>query len=348
MPESFLATAPHIAWKGADDPRFATALLSLTVTLSPDGLDHAEIALTNWGSQDGADPDLVFQDLRLGDEIAIEMGGDPRATVFRGHLTALEERHGFDGPPQLVLLAENAAHRLARIRTSRVFADQSSDDVIAALAREAGLQSDVLVSSTTATWHQLNESNLAFLRRLVAPHHLPIRVVDNRTLRIKPHEPAGTPIELDTRRQAMRVRLNADLNHQYRTLTAAGYNLATGEAVTADATSLRPAAQGTTAAQTLAGLGWDGAARLLQPHVSAQTFADAYATGGFNHRGGGFIRGDISCEGRPDLTVDGEIRLTGVSPRLEGVYAISRCIHRFDQQNGYGCFLSVARGDWQP
>ncbi len=348
MTESFLATAPHIAWKGADDPRFTTALQSVTVTQSADGLDHAELALVNWGERDGGEPDYVFQDLKLGDEISVEMGGDPRAVVFRGHLTALEERHGYDGPPLLILLAENAAHKLARIRKSRAFADQSIDDIVGTLAQEAGLQTDVQVSSATGTWHQLNESNLAFIRRLVQPFHLPIRVVDNRTLRIRPHQPASQPIEMDTRRQAMRVRMSADLNHQYRTLRTAGYNLATAEAVDASATALSPPPSGSTAASTLADLGWESEANQPQPFISTQTLADDYAKAGFNHRGGGFIKGDISCEGRPDFAVDGEIKLSGVTPRLEGVYAISRCIHRFDTRNGYGCFLSVARGDWQP
>ena len=52
--------------------------------------------------------------------------GEP---LFMDVVTALEERYG-DGAPQLVILAEDPLHKLARSRASRVFENKGLADVV--------------------------------------------------------------------------------------------------------------------------------------------------------------------------------------------------------------------------
>ena len=177
---SFSSTRPSLTVDGRSRPDLQDALGSLVVNLPLSGMGHAELELTNFGLPSGqTSPDFIFQDIDLGAEVEIRVGdAETGERVFSGEITGLEERYGSppparaverleerygDGAPRLYLLLQDKLHRLARNRRSRMYEDQSPDDILQTLASEAGLSCDASVSSDTATYHQLNESDLAFL-----------------------------------------------------------------------------------------------------------------------------------------------------------------------------------------
>ena len=106
-----------------------------------------------------------------------------------------------------MLLVQDKLHRLARSRHCRTFEAQSPDEVVQSIAAEGGLQTDTNLSGPTAVWHQLNESDLAFLLRLAGQFDIGLRLVGD-TLRAKAEATDPEPIPLNAQDSALKVRNN--------------------------------------------------------------------------------------------------------------------------------------------
>ncbi len=343
---AFISTRP--IFKVDDEPRDALqdSLVGMVVNLPLNGCAHAELQLTNWGLTEGAEePEFLYDDIGLGSEIEIQMPTDDATeTIFRGDITGIEERYG-EGSPTLVLLLQDKLHQLARLRHSRSFEDQSVDQLVQTIAQEAGLRADANVSAATAIWHQINESSLAFLLRVLGRFDIALRLTDNQ-LRARPEEPDPQPLELDAQDSALQVRLVADLNHQPTNTRVLGYNVATASEVDHEVSALSPAPADTTAAEALDQLSWSGEEVVPQPFARSDAEAQAFAEAHFNRRARRFVHGDVICLGEAALRSGREIELSGVSPRLRGTYRIVHCVHRFDNETGFETHLKVNRPDW--
>jgi len=344
---AFTNTRPIFSVDGQLREDFQESITGMVVNRPLHGCAHAELTLTNWGTLEGEDdPDLIFNDLSFGAEIKIEMGEENPATLFEGEVTGIEEQYG-DGAPTLAILLQDKLHRLARTRQSRSYEEFSPDDIINALASDAGLSADVQVSNIIDSWHQINESNLAFLLRLTGRFDIGLRL-DGNTLRAKQEEADAEPVQLVAQDSALRVRLLADLNHQPLSTKVQGYNVGTAESVDHIADQFSPAPTGDTANDILNTLSWPGEEVIPQPFARSQAEAEAYAQAHFQNQAKRFIRGDIACQGEALLTSGREIELTGVSARLEGTYQVVHCTHRFDSQNGFETHLKVNKAHWSP
>ena len=343
---AFISTRPRFKLNGENRADLEQALTGMVLHLPLHGCGHGELHLTNWGIPQGQqDPDFVLDAIGLGAELEIRMDQDSQTPLFKGEITAIEERYG-EGAPTLVLLLQDKLHRLARFRHCRSFEDQSPDDLVHSIAGEAGLQTDVRLSNLTATWHQLNESDLAFLLRIAGRFDIGLRLVAD-TLRAKPEEADPNPVALSAQDSALKVRLITDLNHQPTRSRVSGYNLTDDTDADFTAESMTPAPAGTTAAATLNELRWTSDEIVPQPFARSSTEAEAYARAHFHRQGKRFVQGDIICQGEPTLTAGKEIVLSGVSPRLRGMYQIVHCVHRFDNDSGYETHLKVNKGGWQ-
>ncbi|HWV14433.1 MAG TPA: contractile injection system protein, VgrG/Pvc8 family [Cellvibrio sp.] len=345
---AFVSTRPQIKIAGTENTDLAEALTALAINLPLCGIAHAEIKVTNWiATGDTGEHDYGFQSIGLGEslEILIEQEDTP-VPLFKGEVTALEESYG-EGAPQLTILAQDKLHRLARTRHSRVFEEQSLDDVINSIASGAGLTADVSLSSTVATYHQLNESDMAFVLRLSGSLDIAARLQGDQ-LRVKPEQADGNPVELNAQDSALKIRLIADLNQQPRSIKVKGYNLDNDQEVNETGDSLRDPASHKTAASTLSDLGWDGEEIVPQPFPRAQGEAEALAKGHFNRAAKRFISGDIQAIGEAALRSGREIELSHVSPRFAGRYQVIHCLHQFNSASGFETHLKVNKADWQP
>lgn len=342
---AFSSSRPSFSVDGNPRDDIKESLTDIVVNLPQNGMAHAELTLTNWGGRDGeSSPGFLYEDLALGQRVQVEFGEDNPQPVFDGEVTALEECYG-DGAPQLVVLLQDKLHHLARKRRSRAFEELTPDDIVDEIARDVGLQSDVGISTTNTTFHQINESDLAFLYRLLGRFDVPLRLAGN-TLRARAEEPDNEPVQLDAQDSALRVRLIADLNHQFASSQVLGYNVETDEANNATADALQPAPPGTTAAQLIQQLGWPGEEVVAQPFARSAGEANEYSKANFRRCAKRFVTGEIQCQGEPTLTSGREIELAGVSPRLSGKYQVVHCVHRYDSTQGYQTHLRVNRPSW--
>lgn len=339
----FQSVRPRISIEGAERANLGEAALALQIHLPRTGMSHAELRVLNWGPTESGQPDFLFQGLRLGNRIEIRLGESSDAVAFAGEITAIEERYG-DGAPQIVLLAEDALHRLARQRRNRVFEDMSLNDVIQQIAGEANLQSDVNVASGRDTWLQANESNLAFLLRQLARYDVALRLHDGR-LRARDDEADPQPVQLGAA-SAHHIRLVADLNQLPGEVTVQGYSLASDSTVSSQQSQLSPAPAGESGTALLSQLGWEGASILPHPFARSQQEAEELAKRQFRQRAQRFLHGEIVCAGNARLRSGSEVELSEVSPRLAGRYRVLECWHQFDAAQGLRTRIRVHRPDW--
>lgn len=341
---AFINSRPAILLNGELNAAMQQALNSMVVNLPLSGCAHAELVLNNFAvASEG--PEFLFASLRLGAELTLQLGPE-QTRLFSGEITALEERYG-EGAPQLIVLLQDKLHRLARRRNSRVFEDQSPDDIVSRIAGDAGLDSDIQISQLSADFHQLNESDLAFLSRLLGNFGMALRLESN-VLRARPETADPEPIALNAQDSVLSVRLIADLNHQYASTRVLGFNAGSDEPVTAQGDALSPPPQGTTAAETLGELGWPAEELVAQPFPRTSGEAEAFAQAHFARGAGRFISGELRCQAEPALRSGREIDLSGVSERMAGKYRVVHCAHRFDAVAGFETHLKVNRGGWNP
>lgn len=325
-----------------DDLLEAQVVQSVQIELPIDGRANAEISLVNWGRRDG-ETGFQWQDLALGDAIAVAFV-DPDRPVFAGRVTAIEERYG-EGAPGLVLLVEDALHRLSRRRRSRVFEGQSPDDVLGAVASDHGLDADIAVSSASGDWHQLNETDLNFISRLAARWDIAVRI-HNGALRARAEEDDPEPVAVSPQANAQQIRIIADLNHQPQASGLRGWDFQGGDRIEDSADRLQPPAEGRGAAQTLGDLGWGDTEWLGRPHPQSADQAREWAAAAFRRQARSFLSGEVLLQGNPALRVGGEVELAEVSARLAGRYRVVHLCHRFDNAGGFVSHVRIQRPAW--
>ncbi len=336
---------PVLLHRGMVREDMMEAVHQLHVQLPASGRGNAEITLVNWGDR-GEGADFQWQAIALGDECNIAFY-DETSKVFSGEITAIEERYG-QGTPMLVLLVEDRMHRLAKSRRSRVFEEMSPDDVVNEIAQGLGVSVDVNISSGTGDWYQMNETDYNFLRRMVDRWDLTLRIVDGDTLRVKPEDAEPEPLSVSPQANALELRIIADLNHRTRSSGIRGWNFSSGELIEDESEAMQPAAQGQSASDVLAGLGWSEEEWLSSPHPRNSDEARDWAAAAFRRQARQFVHGEILMQGTPELKTGGEIELEEVSDRIAGRYRVVHLCHRFDTAAGYVSHLRVERPDWNP
>lgn len=335
---------PRIRLQNEFVPELNSALLDMRINQPLSGMANAEVRFVNWcsNSADG-EADFAFQAIEHGNRLEILAGDSDADPLFSGEITAIEERYG-DGAPQLVLLAEDLLHHLARVRHNRVFENMSLDDVITSLVRDLGLQTDIQVSQLHSTWHQMNESNLAFIERLLGPYDIGLRI-DSGIVRAKAEEADADPVTLRPQNNIQHLRINADLNHQPLSAEVKGFDLASDAESNSENNDFSSAGD-RRARDVLQDLSWGQTEIFPQPFARTQMEADSWAKGRFHQQAKRFLCGDISCSGIADMRVGREVELQGVSRRLHGKYQVVDCLHCFDAQRGFVTHMKVQRGSW--
>ena len=348
MSESAVISArPRITVNGERRADLDEAVLQASIQLPLAGQSSAEINLQNWGPFDSGngEPGFRFTELSFGDELVIQMSEEGDEAIFTGQITGIEERYG-DGAPHLIILAEDALHRLARQRHSRSFDDTTLDNLVQSIADEAGLSVDINAGNASGQWLQYNESNLALLQRLLTPIAIWPRL-ENGVLRAKPEEADTSPVIVSAQDNALQVRIIADLNRQPVEAKVLAYDAAAGEPVEATSSEPGGSPSGTTAVDALQQLGWEGDSVFPQPFAHNQEYADLLAQGRFQFQARRFLHGDVVSKGIPELCSGKELELRDVSERLAGTYRITHCSHRFDSSKGYQTHMKVNRADWE-
>lgn len=333
---------PTLRFAGEADARASELVQTMVMREDEGGLRALELGLSNWASTSDGGAELAFDEsrsIRLGAEIEVYGGevDEPRE-LFRGHITGIEARHERGHAPELLVFAEDALLRARLARRSRVFRDQTPADVVRTIAGALGLEAVVDgLDGPTQTWAQIDETDLAFLRRLLARFDADVQVV-GRALHIAPRAHVQrAQLTLSTDEDLRSISVCADLAEQATSVSVRGWDVGQGRAVKAEVR------QG---ANLGPGRGRDGGAVLREAlgerpdnlghlAVRSQDEAQALAEAAFDRRARRFVRATGVTEGNPNLRVGVRMTLRGLGSRFENDYYVVSARHCFDLREGY-------------
>ena len=358
MPETHLTdlavytARPTVRVDSAEYPKVTELLLAMTMTEQEGGMSSLELRLSNVASDPQGDADLAFEDdriLRLGAAIAVYAGDEtaPRE-VFQGTITGLEGDFPADGPPELVVLAEDVFQRARMRRRTNVHENVSVADLARALAAQLGLTPVVTgFTQNIGTHVQLNESDLAFLRRILARYDGDLQVV-GRELHVSPRGDVhrGT-LELELHGQLQRARTLVDLAHQVTEVTATGWNSKQGRRVTGRSSGAHAGpGTGRSGAEFLHDALGDRSHHVGHLAVVTAEEAQALTDAAFDCRARRFVTVDGVAEGNPALRVGTHVRLRGMGRRFDNTYYVVRAEHRYDGERGYETHFEAQSAHW--
>jgi phage protein D len=325
---------PTLRLAGAEDERASELLIGMRMEECEGGMSTAELHFSNWASLTGGGTEYAFgagAKLKLGADIAVYAGDEmqPRE-IFHGTVTAVEAEYATGAPPEMTVLAEDALQRARMARRSRLHRDKSPADVARDIAGDLGL-------TPVGIWAQLNESDLSFLRRLLARFDGDLQIVGGE-LHVSPRgDVKRGALELELHGQLAKACIRVDLADQVTGVTTRGWNAADGRPVSGTASRLAHAGPGQ---------GRDGAALLSQMlgprsehlgHVAVATDdeARAVAEAAFDLRARRLVTIEGVTEGNAQLRVGTHCRILGVDRRFENTYYVAAVCHRYDVHEGY-------------
>jgi len=333
---------PTLRLAGQEDVRVSELLIGMRMEESEGGMSALDLRFSNVASVTGGGAEIGFpadSKLRLGAAIEVYCGDElePRE-IFRGKITALEADFRTGAPPELTVLAEDSLQQARLARRSKVYTDQSPADIVRAVAGELGLTPVITgLASPVATWAQYNESDLAFLRRLLSRFDADLQVLGSE-LQVSPRgEVRRGALDLEMFSQLARARVTADLSAQVTAVTVRGWNARDGVAVKADVragTHLGP------------GSGKEGAAVLREAFgersehighfaVASDDEAGALAAAAYDQRARRFVRVDGTAVGNARLRVGCHVSLSQLGAPYDNTYYVVRTCHVYDVHQGY-------------
>jgi uncharacterized protein len=332
---------PTVQIDGQANDKVTAQLLSLEMREHEAGMSSLEMRLSNFGSFSTGLADFVFEDgsiLKLGAAVLVYAGDASSPTeIFRGKITALEGRFPSNAPPDLVVLAEDALQTARMARRTKNWDSTTLTAIANQVATNLGL-TPVLSGLDTNIGDQLqfNESDLRFLRRLLARYDADVQIVGTE-LHASPRAQAQrNSIEIDLNSQLKHVRVIADLSHQVTQITATGWDYSQGQriSVTSQANSPGPGSGQTGATWLQQALATRSEQLAHFSNLNAQD-AQALVDAEFAQRARTFVVAHGVSEGNPNLRVGTNLQLAGLGPRFSNTYYTTSTVHHFDTDGGY-------------
>jgi len=331
---------PTVQIDGQGNDKVTSLLLSLDMREQEGGMSSLEMRLTNVGSSPDGQGNMAFEDgtiLKLGASVLVYAGDASSPTeIFRGKITALElvcKENALD----LVVLAEDALQSARMARRTKTWDATTLTAMAQEVATNLGL-TPVLAGLDTniGTQVQFNESDLVFLRRLLARYDADVQIV-GAELHASPRSQAQrNSIEIDLNSQLKQVRVVADLAQQVTQMTSTGWDYTQGQriSVSSQTTSLGPGS-GQTGSAWLANAMATRSEQLGQfSNLNAQE-AQALADAAYAQRSRGFVVAHGVSQGNPNLRVGTYLQLGGLGPRFSNTYYTTSTVHHFDTEGGY-------------
>ena len=341
---------PQLAVDGAIVERLVENLVELEVVEEAGGLSRCEALFSNTGEDaDGSvvQPfDLADSPLVFGKSLRVGLGeAGTSVEVFVGRISALEGVYANEHEPRLRVLAEDSllASRLARRSKSHPAGTLAA--LVRTVAGATGL-TPVIDGCTQSIGIQiqLDESDLAFLRRVLARYDADCQVVGGDLHVSQRSSVRRGEITLDYPGALSRVRVLADLAHQVSTVTWSGWDVAQGQRITATSGAgahLGPGTRGFTGKEVIEHAFGRRHEHLGGWSCSTQDEAQALVDAAHAARSRRFVTVHGECSGQVGLRVGTHLTLTGLGQRYSGLTYVTRVCHRYDRSEGYRCSFTA-------
>jgi uncharacterized protein len=316
-------------------------LLAMEMRESEGGLTAMELRLSNFGSFAAGKAGLVFEDdavLKLGAAIEVFAGDQTSPTsIFKGKISAIEGRFSPADRPELCVLAEDGLQAARMKRRTKIHEKITLDSLVSNVAQSCGLtpRTDGL-STNAGTLVQFNESDLAFLRRILARYDADVQVNGTELHAAPRSQIQRNQVELSLDQKLSQVRVTADLAHQVTKIEFSGWDFQQGQVASGNSNGTAPGpGSGRTGATILRDAFGERAEQLAHVSVRDSTEANAIAQAEWEQRSRRFVTLRVTTEGNPNLRVGSHAKVTGLGPRFSNTYYVVATNHRYDQEHGY-------------
>lgn len=323
-------------------PKVKELIIGMEMVEQEGGMSALELRVSNIASDPQGGADLAFEDnaiLKLGSAISIYAGDETAPQeIFQGTITALEADFPEEGPPELVVLAEDVFQRARMARRTKVHENATIANLAGNLAGLLGLTPVVTgFADQIGTQVQLNESDLAFLRRLLDRYDGDLQVVGNE-IHVSPRKDVRRgAVEMELHGQLRRARVLADLSHQVTGTTVSGWDPLQGERIAGRSAGSRLGpGSGQPGAQVLQEIVGARLHHIGHLAVTTEEEAQAVADSAFDSRARRFLSLTGTAEGNPALRVGTHVTVAGLGPRFSNTFYVTRACHRYDKdKRGY-------------
>lgn len=327
-------------------------ILAMQMSEREGGMSFLELRLSNVASDPDGGADFAFEDgsiLGLGGAISVHAGDENSPTeIFSGVITGLEADFPADGAPELVVLAEDALQGARRSRRTATHEDTTLAALAGALASSLSLTPVITgLGDNIGTQVQLNETDLGFLRRLLARYDADLQVVGTE-LHVSPRgEVNRGVVELQLHSQLQQARVTADLADQVTETTVTGWDPIRGEriSVSGAGADLGPGT-GRAGSSVLRDTIGERSQHVGHPVVTTEAEGRALADATFDARARRFLFLEGIAEGNPALRVGCLVRITGMGPRFDNTYYVTSADHSYDLQRGYRTGFEACCAFW--
>lgn len=342
-PPLLLAASPTVEVDGMSYPMMAQNLERMRVSEALGGLSSLELVLIDSAMQgDGSATHAAGagSPLQLGAGIRVFAGPAEAGAyeIFDGQITGIEAEVREASPPLFTLLAEDRLFSARRVRRTRLFEAATLKDVAGTIASDHGLKPEVRdgVDTAAANWLQADETDLAFLRRILAGCDADAQIVgdklqigrigmDRRSL-VALH--AGTTLKY--------ARIVADVADQVSEIRLTSFDPASGEPVDAraDCAGFGPG-KGKSGPDVLKEKFKAVSLHLGRLGPMTQSGADARAGHECARRARAFVRASGTATGNGQLRVGSWVTMAGINAQFDNEYAVTKAVHRWDRHEGY-------------
>ncbi len=340
---AFASHRPTLEIAGQRFPLLARNLRSLRMVEGQGGLSSLEACFTDW--IDGPDGVRGFaahgadNPLKLGSTIMVGAGpADSPQEIFSGVITAIESRIEPGEPPTIAIMAEDLLFGLRQQRRSKLWEDKSPADICRALCEDHRLTPEVRdgLDRPVRNWMQLAQSDLAFLRSVLASVDADVQMVGDRMQAGPIADQERTALSLAAPGDLVRLRVTADIAEQHGEAMVSAIDVDGGAMVQTLATSgqMGPG-EGSTAAQFLDAHFSAGRRQIPGEGPAAQDGTDVRAKAAFSRAARGFVRAEGTTIGNPELRVGSVAMISGMNPAFANRYLVVEAEHRFDMSEGY-------------
>lgn len=342
LSDPLYATSPTIELGGQSYPLIQQNLVRMRMREALGGLSSLELSFIDTVEEGGTSHYAAGagSPLELGAGVRVFGGahevGAPE--IFDGQVTALEAEVREGQPPLITVLAEDRLFATRRRRRTRLFEQQKLADVISTIAGDYGLTPEARdgIDQTSRDWMQADETDLAFMRRILHGYDCDMQVVGNRLQIGRVGMDRRALVTLAVGSTLISARITADVAEQVSTLELGSFDPRTGAIVNAngDSAGFGPGS-GTSGPDTLR----DKFAQVTMHLGREPSLTDAdgskLAELEGQRRARSFVRVDGCARGDGNLRVGSWVELTGVNPRFANQYAVRSAVHRFDLEDGY-------------
>ena len=292
---------------------------------------------------------LVLDVLKFGAavEIAFGYGDAARLTpVIAGLITEITTGFAEGGTPDLAVSGYDYLWPMTLGKRSQSWRQQSDSDAVSTLAREYGLGSGQIVSTTEVhpQIEQNQESDYEFVKKLAERNHYEFYVDENRDLHFgPPHDGEQGIVTLRWGESLLSFRPEANLAAQVSAVEVYGWDPQTkkpivGRAEAGDESGHDPRRQ-SGGQRVRAALAKAPVLQLRQP-VFTQAEAKQRAEAVLNDHAKRFLTGEAESIGLPDLRPDRNVTLGNLGDPFSKTYYLQDTTHKYDG-SGYRTHFKV-------